>query len=235
MKIPGACDGMLNVDSADVEKMRKQMVASPLHLQTCLDKMYMPESEETIDDIYRCYFWMAFSGVEEDDVLSIKDSDLDFDNMVIKYNDRELPIYRESLHAFKNAATLTSFVYFHPRYTKLIRRNRVSGNEIMRGIKSSTKINSIRTTIAEKFLAAQDLGIQVQRLSFGRIKLSGLFYRVYEMEQAGMPISFSEAIIEHTNKDMQVMTRDAVIIRKQRRLENEYKEDYFRWKLAFHK
>lgn len=233
MKVPGACDGMANVEVGDLEKMRRQMVASPMHLQTCLDKLYVPEREETIDDIYRCYFWLAYSGVKEQDVLSIKSSDLDFEQMRIKYNDTTLPIYRESLPALKNVATLTSFVYFHPLYSKLIRRDRVPGDEIMRGVKSSTRIASIRAAISGKIEEAKSKGIQAQQLSFRRIKLSGLFYRMYEREQVGIPVSFFTEVLEFVGGKANV--EDPSNKRYQKQVERYYKEDYERWKLAFQK
>ena len=61
MKVPGACDGMLEIQSVGLEKVRHQMVSGPLHLQKFLDEVFDQEAEETIDNIYRCYFWMVLT------------------------------------------------------------------------------------------------------------------------------------------------------------------------------
>ena len=63
--VPGACDGMLQIRDAGVDRIREQMVSSPFHLQIYLDSVFDPESEQTTDNIYRCFFWLAYGGMEE--------------------------------------------------------------------------------------------------------------------------------------------------------------------------
>ena len=122
MKVPGACDGMLHIEAVGLDKVRHQMVSSPLHLQRFMDSIFDSESDETIDNIYRCYFWMAYGGIDEDDTILIRNEDVDFSEMIIRYKTISVPIYREALPAFRNAVNLTSFVYKHPNYSKTIRR-----------------------------------------------------------------------------------------------------------------
>ena len=123
MRVPDACDGMLHIEVSGIDKVRKQLVASPLHLQMYLDQVFDKESQETIDNIYRCYYWMAYGGISEEDTLFINRSDVDLELMLIRYNNTSVPIYREALPAFRNAMQLSSFVYLHPNYTKTIRRD----------------------------------------------------------------------------------------------------------------
>lgn len=124
MKVPDACDGMLNIEAAGLAKVRRQMVSSPLHLQRILDEVFDKESEETIDVTYRCYYWMAFGGIKEDDTLLVRASDIDFANMEIVYQDTHVPLYREALPAFHKAAELNSFCYKNPNYSRTITRDR---------------------------------------------------------------------------------------------------------------
>lgn len=109
MNVPGACDGMLRITAVGLDKVRKQMVTSPLHLQRYLNEVFDPEDDETIDNLYRCYYWMAFSGIREEDTLSITASDVDFMDMSIRYGENCVPLYRESLPAFHNAVELPGF------------------------------------------------------------------------------------------------------------------------------
>lgn len=235
---PGACDGMLHVEPNGIGRVRRQMVASPLHLQRYLDSVFDKESAESIDNIYRCYLWMAYCGVKEKDAVRIKVSEVDLLRGLIQYNDGErdviVQLYREALPAFQNAATLTSFAYLHPRYTAETRLDRVPGDTIMRGVRASTKTMTIRSTLSKRMSEAADSGRTNQQLSWHRIALSGLFYRVYERERAGFPVSFSEAAVDflHGKEFMERISK-----REQRnrlhRAEAEYLEDYERWKLAF--
>lgn len=37
------------------------MLANPKHLQRCLNEMFNPVESNTIDCIYKAYYWMEFS------------------------------------------------------------------------------------------------------------------------------------------------------------------------------
>lgn len=233
MKVPGACDGMMGIESIGLDKIKHQMVASPLHLQRYLDSIFEPEADETIDNIYRCYFWMAYGGIDEEDTTLIKKSDVDFQQMIIRYKSTSVPIYREAIPAFQNAVSLTSFLYRHPNYSKEIRRDRIPGDTIMRGIKANTKVFTMRTTISKRNIKAVEEGNTDMQLSFYRVRMSGLFYRVYEMERAGVPANFSEAALRVMEGKTYALYGREKIQHKQKRIERDYMEDYQRWKLAF--
>lgn len=233
MKIPGACDGMLQIETVGLDKIKKQMVASPLHLQRYLDDIFDKEFEETIDNLYRCYFWMAYGGIDEEDTILVKSEDVDLSQLLIHYKSTNIPIYREAIPAFKNAVTLTSFLYKHPNYTKPIRRDRVPGDTIMRGLKATTKTFTMRTTISKRNISAVEDGLTDLQLSFYRVRMSGLFYRVYEMERAGIPVDFSEAALRVMDGKTYSLHGREKIVHKQNRIERDYFDDYQRWKLAF--
>lgn len=233
MKVPEACDGMLQVEAVGLDKVRHQMVSSPLHLQKYLDELFDPESEETIDNIYRCYFWMAYGGIDEEDTILVKKEDINFEQMTIAYKDTNIPIYREAIPAFRNAVSLTDFLYKHPNYTKTVRRDRIGGDTIMRGIKAETKTFTMRVTISKRNIKAVEDGRTDLQLSFYRVRMSGLFFRAYERERAGIPVDFSEAAMRAmAGKEYSIKGR-IKLEHKQNRMERDYMEDYQRWKLAF--
>lgn len=232
MKLPGACDGMMHVDTLGLEKIRKRMVASPFHLQKYFNEVFDAESEETIDNIYRCYLWLAYDGMSEEDALNVRSDDVDFQNMLISCNDIEIPIRHEALPAFRNAATLKSFRYKHPNY-KPVRRDRAAGDTIMRGIKANTQVMTIRSTLSKRFSEAFKENRTELQLSFYRIWLSGLFYRMYERERAGVQVNFSEiAVREMAGRDYS-LNGGGTLKQKENRKAKDYMEDYQRWKLAF--
>ena len=148
-KVTGACDGMLHIDTVGLGKLRMQMVANPLQLQMYLNVICEPESEQTTDNIYRCFYWMAYSGMDEEDILKTMIHDVDMENLVVHCNGEEYEIYREAIPAFKNATMLTEFVYKHPNYPadKIVRRHRAPGDTVIRGIRSSISTTSYHTLL----------------------------------------------------------------------------------------
>lgn len=234
MKVPGACDGMLKIETVGLEKVKHQTVASPLHLQRYLDSICEPESEETTDNIYRCFYWLAYGGVAEEDILSIKCSDVDLNSMVVRYNGTEVPIYREALPAFKNCVKLTQFVYKHPNYDKLVYKDRADGDTLVRGIRSAPSIKAMRVELSRRSKAKMDEGKTDLKLSYFRVWISGLFYRMYERERAGMPVDFSAAAAQFMEGKTYKLDRGRNTPEaKKRQLTRDYLEDYERWKLAF--
>ena len=235
-KVKDACDGMLQVECAGLDKVRTQMVSNPTMLQAYLDVVCDPESEKTTDNIYRCFYWMAYSGMDEHDIMNVKCSDVDFDNMVIRYGGEEYEIHREAIPAFRNAATLTEFVYKHPNYPpdKKVIRNRALGNTLIRGIRSTTSLAALRVELSRRSKKFIEDGLTNKQLSYYRVYLSGLFYNMKKREEAGIPVDFtgvaSRFMEGKTYKlDAGRNTPEA----KKRAVVNDYLQDYERWKAAF--
>lgn len=235
-KVDGACDGMLHIDNVGLSKLRNQMVANPMQLQIYLDVICEPESEQTTDNIYRCFYWMAYSGMDEETILSTKITDVDFENMVIRSADAEYEIYREAIPAMKNAATLTEFVYKHPNYPpdKIVRRNRAPGSALIRGIRSTTSALSLRVELSRRSKKFVEDGLTDKQLSHFRVWLSGLFFRMYQRELAGIPVDFSGAASKFMEgKTYKLDTGRNTPEAKKRAVVNDYMQDYERWKAAF--
>lgn len=230
--VPNACDGMLQINTLGLDKIRQQTIASPLHLQKYLNAICSPEKEQNIDNIYRCYYWLAFGGVAEEDILEIKCSDVDLGNMVVHYKDTEIPIYREAIAAFKNCVELTSFVYNHPNYTKTVWKDRVEGDLLLRGVKANLSLYPLRAELSRRAkLHEEETGI---RLSYFRTWISGVFYRAYERELIGETPDFTDvAAARMEGKTYKLDSGRNTQESKRRKVVKDYQEDYQRWKLAF--
>lgn len=216
--------GLLKVDMAD--KMRRLMVASPQHLESIMDAAFDPVDSETVDCLYRCYLWMAFSGFSEDESLSVKVSEIDFDSMMIHHNGKSLDIYREAVPAFRMACTAEEFVYKHKNYTS--RRGRFLGALLMRGIRSdSIKLHTARSFIQKKFDAK---GIET---SYGRIYLSGIFYKAYETERYGVTVSFDDAIMNQLANSEGKFHSNYTRNKAANAIKKDLFDDYEHWKEAF--
>lgn len=232
--VKGACDGMLHVDITDFGKIKDRMVCSPMHLQKYLNEVFHKESEKTIDDVYRCYLWLAFAGMSEEQIFNVASDEVDITNMVVMHEGKEYTIYRESLQAFKNCVELDCFVYFHPNYSKEITRQRVPGNQLLRGIKSNAKPVLTRVELSKKTKEAVAERKTTTRLSYYRAWLSGVFYRKYEQELVGEEPTFSDIASDFMRgKTYKLSSGRNLPSAKHRRVVKEYNTDYQNWKKAF--
>lgn len=232
--VPNVCDGMLRITTVGLTKVKQQTVANPLHLQKYLDSICEPEAEKTVDNSYRCFYWLAYSGITENNILNIRCKDVDIASMVVHCNNEEYPIYREALPAFKNCVELSHFVFKHPNYSKPIYKPRAEGDILVRGVGSepSTKIIKIELSRRSKTKTAE--GKTDLKLSYFRIWISGLFYRTYENERAGIKPDFSEAVaLSMRGKTYKLESGRNTIDAKKRQLAKDFIEDYERWKMAY--
>jgi len=232
--------GIFDVRINTIDKIQNQMVASPLHLKSKLDEFFESVDEETIDITYRVFLWLAFAGFDDKDAIRVTSDCVDLDNLKINFEGHSYEIYKECREDFEKACFLTDFLYKHPNYTT--RRDRAEGKLIMRGIRTPTvDLKTIRPVINKKFGADDaeeiDNNRQKSRISYKRIYLSGIFYRQYERERAGLPVDFSEFIAraierkEKTKKYTVSKTRTLTTIANT--IEREYLADYEKWKCAF--
>lgn len=204
------------------------MVSSPKHLELVLDKAFDPVDAETIDCLYRCYFWMAFFGLKDVDALEVKVAEVDFENLLINHDGKTYEMYRESIPAFKMACNLTEFCYIHPQYSNTIRRERATGEYLMRGIRSDRmKLYTIRSTIGKRF------GERSIQISYGKVYLSGVFYRAYEMERAGFTPNFDDIVIEKLDSVKRAYSRNYTKNKAANAIERGLQDDYASWKQAF--
>ncbi len=230
--VPGVCNGMLKADRVGVDKLKRQSVANPAHLQMYLNNVFSPESEETVDDIYRVFYWLAYGGMTEEDILSVKINDVDLDKMIVRYRGYQAaPLYREAIPAIKNCMTLTSFSCDHPQFN---RKQRGMGDTLVRGFSEKINLHSVRTMLSRYTKRALEEGKTEQNLSYFRVWLSGLFYRMYEMEQIGAKVDFMPAAaLSMEGKTYKLSSERDTMGIKQRQLARDYFNDYERWKLAY--
>lgn len=234
--VPNACDGMLKINTVGLDNVRTQMVSIPKHLQKYLDEIYDPESDQSTDNIYRCFFWLAYSGMKEEEILEVKCDEVDLTTLTVSHNGNDYEIHREAIPAFRNCVELSSFVFNHPLYSAnhTVWKPRADGDTLVRGIRSVSSLKAMRMTLSRKAKEAIDDGKTTQRLSYYRVYLSGLFYRMYEREKSGEPVDFSDdalKFMEGREYQFEKGCKNEAI--KRREIAKDYLEDYQRWKLAF--
>lgn len=231
--VDGACSALLEEGIESVETMRKQTVKNPLHLQRYLDSICDPEGMETADNTLRCFYWMAYGGMSEEDILKVTALDVDLRKMVIRFGDEEYPIYRESISAFQNCMELTEFRYNHPNYSDgvVVYKPRAEGDTLLRGIRANPSVTSIRSELSRRSKRCIESGKTDMKLSYYRVWISGMFYRAYEMELAGVPVSFDDLASKFmAGKTYKLDSGRNKIGAKHRKIASDYLSDYRRWK-----
>lgn len=156
--------------------------------------MFLPETEETTDNILRCFLWLAYGGVPLDQSALITSKEIDFNEMIIRHKGFEYPIYREGIRAFRNCAKLTAFKYKHAAYFEDAVKERRPGKEILRGIgdeetDSETTLHHLSNKLAIATRSAVNSGITSIRLNYQTAWYSGFYYRIHQMEISGMPVT----------------------------------------------
>jgi len=223
------CDDIFSLEADMEEKFKQRMIASPMHLELTLNKAFEPVGSETVDCVYRCYLWMAFAGVERAETVNITVDEIDFGSMTIEHKSKSYEIYREAIPAFKMACEATQFKYVHPNYDNTIYRKRYEGNYLFRGIRSSQiAIDTIKSVVNAKFIKA---GIKT---SYEKIRMSGVFYKIYEMERLGMPPNLDDIAMEQVLASRGEHKDDLSSVRNTAKsAARSLKADYECWKAVF--
>jgi len=214
------------------QKTRDTMFASPLHLQTVMDTIFESEDEETADLAYRACLWLIYSGVDPNDVEIVLSSDIDLRDMTIHYDGRYLPIYREAMRSIRLCVENESFRFIHPIHGEVRPRARIDGKELLRSYKGVVSTYTVRIQSHKRKERAKSNGDFVLReITPKAVYESGLFYRAYEKECAGIIPDFKDELLRRyvrRNKNV-CLSEYGLSCAVQRK-----KEDYLMWKDAFH-
>lgn len=226
---PDVCREILQTKSVVSDKL-KTTVTSPAHLQMYLNSVFSPEDDDTIDVVYRTYFWMAYAGILFDDIFKITNNDVSFDDMTIKYGGVDYPIYREGVKAIKKCVTLDHINVYNSSRTTPSVLNRFDSNILMRGGKCLLTKDTTKVVVNRKQREAKQEGKTNIRMGFFKVWIAGLFYRTYTEELAGVPVDFLPLVAKidsaRENKN------EYANINRRAKL---YYEDYLTWKSLLNK
>jgi len=230
--IQNVSDAVFIVAPDNTSKIRKQTVSGPIELSMFLDAIFPAVSAHSISILFRCYYWLAFSGVKEQDVFDVKKEDIDFGKMLIRFNGDEFPLYKESVETFHLAVNLKTFWYKHKTHKEAHEMQRIDSEYLL----SATE-GVIKPTYAKAFMYKQNLKALKNKttakdLSYIHVFLSGVFYRKYELERA-----IGEAFTYVDFLDVAEMASGDSWGNKLQKTKNRiarlYFEDYNVWKNVF--
>lgn len=232
--VPGANEELLQINTADVrsgskEGIERKLISSPLHLQSYLDAIFHPIDKDTIQNLYRLFFWLAYSGLTELDMKIITAENVVWDDMAIYVNNESFPIYREMVPALKSCMNLTHFKKYNPLYSKPAELPRSNNNRILRGTEGS-KYDINKSDLSVMVRDAHKHGKIDFVLSYRNVWTSGIFYNAYECERAKIPFDFSRAVKQYfINKGVDPNSVDYL---RRFEMNKKFMLDYNRWKDA---
>ena len=234
--VKNVSNAMFDIEFDGTKQFRQKTIANPAHMQRYLNTIFSPVEDETVDNVFRCYLWLAYMGILEDDLLEIKCSDVDIVEGVLNYKSNKVPIYPEAISCFKVCVECGSFVYPHPIYPSGWRKDRAAGNQLLRGTNKSQSLQYIRNRISGITKEKVESGETAVRLTHFRAWLSGLFYRTRQLELNGVAPDFSPIAVVQAKRSRAKIRPDKkenATKYRQTRIEFEYQNDYQQWKAVF--
>lgn len=241
----------LVVDTA--YSIRECMVSSPAHLERVLSTIFEPSNLPTLDVIYRVFLWSAFIGLQDNDAVALRTSDIDISNGTIRVGDKYYQMYDEAIKDFRRAIQPGDFYEVSRSRIRGVSKKfaRADGDLIMRGKKVSGSTQepfALKDTIRSRLSrvlknAKQKDGDKYPDipydLSYQKAYLSGIFYRMLERDLEGSSIDFKELATEDVERKEAMgksystsksFTRQTII----NRIAKGYETDYQNWKRSFY-
>lgn len=226
--IPNVMADFSNINPTGLQAMKTMSVSSPSHLQHYLNSVFEPEEKMTVSNVYRCFYWLAFAGMSDVDIMNVRCSDVHIDNLEVIYDGMRVPLFRESLKAFKITKESSHFIVYYPTREEL--KERASGDILVRGFSNTTDLKGFRTKMSIKQKSIEKQNDKMLKLNYSRVWLSGVYYRMFEEERmTGRSPVFTNTAAKLCKEDTSYRKRNITDVKRQ------LEEDYNRWKLAhFH-
>lgn len=232
--IPNVSEVIGEITTNDTSRIKETMVSSPEHLNSVMDTVFRKVDEHTIDNVYRCFLWMAFAGIPQCDVMKITSANVDFKEMEIVYNGNSFPIYKEAVSVIRDCAELEQFIYDHREYNNPVWRARADGKALLRGYIPDAAASSVASLIRKAIVNARArCGETIPKLNYSHVAFSGQFYRMRERESIGFPIDFRWYIANEWIADGSYDPDDPKIMNRLKVKAHRLKMDYECWKSAF--
>ena len=229
--VEGTSDAAYHACVNQPANMRVSMVASPKHLSDVLGVLFHQPSMHSTDDVVAAYVWMAFSGLPEDATILLTSDDFSVEHKIISFNGIEYPLYDESLSIFSSCIESDSFASVSER-CKVV-KPRVHGSLVLRSISGKPNLPTLRTKLARKVGGMIESGLNVPTISYSRVWLSGVFYRLFEREKSGAAIDLLSDTPEEITRQIS-QSKAQMTTRYRNHCIRQYESDYLAWKQAFY-
>lgn len=198
------------------------MIKNEAELLNFLNISFNKESDDTIDNLYRIYSLLLFSGFKLKETLLIEKCEVDFENANIRSGNKEINISQTTLKYIKNFMELEGYKngknYRNKADTKYLLDFSVSNR---RNVASYCQAALSKANAEYKKITGEEI-----QLNATNILKSGIFSRIYENEKKLNSIDYSEFIVNFTSSK-KVSDKQKDFISKGAKFE------YKIWKKAF--
>ena len=223
----------VNRDSSEIRNIRSNKIKMLMfkdaeHLESTMNHYFAPVFESRMDNICRCYFWLAYVGISAVEAVSVTVDNLDPWNNTLTLNGKTYKLPKESIPVFKFLCSAKIFVIDCGHCDGV--SERAGGNLLLRGLAkrgANPSPDVIQNMALRKIKKSGQLLDDNTKISYKNVWLSGMFYRIYCNEQVTGEIDLSELLEAHFKG------KDGVLNKTYSAAKRDYSIDYQRWKEAF--
>ena len=213
------------------------LIFSPAHLQTILDKIFDREADGTVDNVYRCFYWMAYAGLSTESIIMLKPEHFDLKSFLVSVNGENGVLYQQGIPCIENCIGMSQFRYKHPLYSNVVMKDRVPGDYILRGTRGTyddlaLAYKSLSSVLSKR---VRDSGLT---FSYHQCYYGGLFYRIHEQELCyGAAPDFASIAIDTPAGKRMIESGDRRTSQHQRlyQISSRIERDYQLWKTELQK
>ena len=175
-----------------VDECRATMYAGPMHLAGELDRVFLPLEQDNVDLLHRCFIWLAYGEMPYNLITLVKRNDVDILNRRVSCLEQSFRIYEEAVPLFSKVKDMDAFkvienkteAYVDRRYPEMLFSFMERGEYNAEG-----KCGTMKIKLSQASLATG------ASLSYSNVRMSGMFYRVFELERCRRIASPEEAFV----------------------------------------
>lgn len=212
----------IELQEVEFSKVQKNnLFGSPEDLQNWLDRAFDPIKLNSLAILHRTHVWLCYMGIPDGDLLQIDISDVNTAKKIISVGGVNYRIPKEAIPTIKRCKSLEEFIKYGSTIYKV---NRVEGPMFLRRTNEGKDHDKQVKQWRHSASIASKLPVQTQA-----IRRSGIFYRMYTLEQQGITPNYLQAYSEFAEgaSDWIRNNRKSVYI-------SSTKIEYEAWKKAFY-
>jgi hypothetical protein len=203
-----------------------EMLKNPDQLSYIHSIVYPMVDEERVENVYQLYQWLLYDGINNKDVVELKNNDVDLENGFVKLKDKKIKLseWTKLLADY----VINTEGYVGERGGKTVTIRKADSDYLLTGYFDVKKKRAIQygTKIRDLNIIYKKETKQYINLTPNSIYESGIFYRTFEDEMQGKEISFEEYAREKIKSTLDNEYNYNYTIKK---IESRYQT----WKLAF--
>ncbi len=216
----------------------KSLIKDPQHLKKILDAVDVfndtPPTFMGLNKIRRVFAWLMYAGLSQEDIVKIKDENVDLKHRMIVFGDDMYPIYYLSIQDFKDLLSMKEMSAKKTPRKIVVQLPRIEGDLLLRGEANPT-FKSLYNNFAMLLSEAAKHNPDVIPLSYKKVHMSGIFYEAYlEETETGIEPRF----VVQAKRDLE-RTKNWQTSSEKSKKDRVYKwslnmrNDYRKWKIAF--